>query len=998
MQKNKFNISGMSCVACAAKIEKTLSRLAGVSAVSVNLLKNSAAVTYDETLLSADGIISAVEKAGYGAESDDDYGGRTAGAGLSREKAEYSVDTNGKSRHGKTAAAEGSVNSLNAESQPQNTTYINAEPRSGKTVGAGADKRIREEYRAMLIRLITSAVFSAPLLYLAMGHMLGLSVPSFLDGMSNASPFAFTQFLLLLPVLYINHKYFINGFKSLFKGSPNMDSLIALGASAATVYGIYAVYGIAYASAAHGMTEIMTFRENLYFESAGIILTLITLGKFLEARAKGRTSAALMKLVNLTPKTACLIKDGIETVVPASEIEAGDILVVRAGAAVPADGEIVEGCASIDESAITGESLPVDKTEGGKVVGATAVKSGYFKMRAVKVGADTVIAKIIRLVDDATSSKAPIAKLADKVSAVFVPIVIAIAVIASAVWLIAGESFEFALSVGISVLVISCPCALGLATPTAVMVGTGRGASCGILIKSAEALENAHNINAVALDKTGTVTEGRPSVTDIVCFDTERLLRIAASLEKPSDHPLSKAVSAYAESLKTETVQADGFRMLHGMGITAIIDGKTACGGNLKLMENAGIDPLKIEEFSAYGNVFSESGKTPLYFAHGGELLGIIAVADVVKPSAKGAVSELKAMGIEVVMITGDNLKTAETIAAEVGIEKVYAEVLPADKEEKIRKLMAASKKTAMVGDGINDAPALARADVGIAIGAGTDVAVESADVVLMKNDLTDLVSAIALSRATLRNIKQNLFFAFFYNAACIPIAAGVLYPFTGLLLNPMIAAAAMSLSSVSVVTGALTLNLWKPKQKTAGKNGGEAGNASDGNDGSKAVNITVIGEKVSQKNDGDRNKNIRLNIAAVENKISRENEEAALNFKAGENEINEKNGGKIDVADGKNAALRIAAGKHKIPEGKIMRKAIKIEGMSCGHCSAVKKALEKLGGVTLAAVDLNAKTAIVELSENVPDGDLIRAVTDAGYEAVLVKLLNSASHNLKEI
>jgi Cu2+-exporting ATPase/Cu+-exporting ATPase len=685
-------------------------------------------------------------------------------------------------------------------------------------------------------RLIISIIFSLPLLYIAMGSMLNLPIPPPLDGVENSAIFAFTQFLLLLPVLFINRKYFSIGFKNLFRGSPNMDSLIAVGSSAAAVYGIYVIYRLLYIFAAHDMTNHMQFHDALYFESAGIILTLVTLGKFLETRAKGRTKDALSRLINLAPKTARVVDgDGLERIIPTGNVLVGDILIVLAGESVPADGVIVEGYASFDESAITGESLPLDKSAGEKVVGATVATSGYFKMRAEKVGEETVLAQIIRLVDEATSSKAPISKLADKISAVFVPAVVAIALIAFAAWLIGGESFEFALSLAISVLVISCPCALGLATPTAVMVGAGKGASCGILIKSAETLEIAHGITTVVVDKTGTVTEGKPAVTDVVSSDKKRLLEIAASLEKLSNHPVSSALSEYAKKENTETVEVSDFELLHGMGIRGKIDGKTALGGNKKLMEFGGIDPRKTDAFSDAETTFSDAGKTPLFFALDGEILGLIAVSDTVKPSAKKAVENLKKLGIDVIMMTGDNKKTAAAIAKEVGIDKVFAEVLPQEKEEKIRELQRenasvqkntpaifkafaknftknnTSKKVAMVGDGINDAPALARADVGIAIGAGTDVAIESADIVLMKSDLSDVVSAINLSRATMRNIKQNLFFAFFYNTIGIPIAAGLLSPL-GILLNPMIAAAAMSLSSVSVVTNALRLNLWKAK------------------------------------------------------------------------------------------------------------------------------------------------------------------------------------------
>jgi Cu2+-exporting ATPase/Cu+-exporting ATPase len=866
MKKQRFNITGMSCAACAARVEKSVQKLGGVESVAVNLLRNGMTVSYDEVVLNGEAIISAVKTAGYGASAIAEY--KAAGAyrvsslkatvpksgGISEENPE-AKEAYAKARETIADGATAEETSDESfETQKGGAAEKKADAKAHGTIADGAAeketsdesreilkknpapaKETDAEYRKMLKRLIISVIFSLPLFYIAMGHMLGLPIPRGLDGMENASVFAFTQFLLLLPVLFVNRKYFSVGFKAFFKGAPNMDSLIAVGSAAATVYGIYVIYNLLYAISVSDTAAIMRFHETLYFETAGIILTLVTLGKFLETRAKGRTKDALSKLINLTPKTARVIDGGgVERISPAGDVLVGDVLVVRAGESVPVDGEIIEGYASFDESAITGESLPVDKSVGAKVVGASVSTSGYFKMSAENVGEDTVIARIIRLVDEATSTKAPIARLADRISAFFVPAVIAIAMIALAANLLGGQSFEFALSLAISVLVVSCPCALGLATPTAVMVGAGKGASHGVLIKSAEALEIAYGINTVVIDKTGTLTEGKPAVTDVLSSDKTKLLQIAVSLEKMSNHPISSAISEYAEKENAEAAAVSDFEILHGLGISGKIDGKTALGGNKKLMEYGGIDPSEIEEFLQSERALSETGKTPLFFALDGEILGLIAVADTVKPSAKTAVEGLKRLGIDVVMMTGDNKKTAAAIAGEVGIDKVFAEVLPNEKEEKIRELQDANsadslarrgiygffksisgknppKKVAMVGDGINDAPALARADVGIAIGAGRDVAIESADIVLMKNDLNDVVSAINLSRATMRNIKQNLFFAFIYNIIGIPIAAGLLYPF-GILLNPMIAAAAMSLSSVSVVTNALRLNLWKPR------------------------------------------------------------------------------------------------------------------------------------------------------------------------------------------
>lgn len=759
MRKEQFDITGMTCSACSSRVEGCVVKLPGVKDVSVNLLKNSMVVSYDEQALNTAGIVEAVESTGYGAIPKSDPRHKT-------------------------------------EAKYENSTT-------------------QAEYKAMKQRLILSALFTLPLFYISMGHMMNWPLPSFLLGMENALVFAFTQFLLLLPVLAINSKYFKVGFHSLFKGAPNMDSLIAIGSGAATVYGIYAIYKIGIGMGHGDMDTVHTFMMDLYFESAGMILTLITLGKTLEARAKGKTSDAITKLMNLAPKVATVERDGQEHQIPVEDVQLGDILIVKAGESIPVDGTVVEGNASVDESALTGESIPVEKHIGDKVISATLNKSGFLKMQATKVGEDTTLAQIIRLVDDATSSKAPIAKLADKVSGVFVPIVIAIAVIATIVWLIAGYGLEFALSIGISVLVISCPCALGLATPTAIMVGTGKGAANGILIKSAEALETAHSIDTVVLDKTGTITEGKPAVTDILCCEgtTEKeLLQIAASLEKLSEHPLANAIVTEAEKTGYTALSVSDFNQIPGQGITGVIHGELVLAGNRRLMEAHNIpgDPLMTQ-----AEELASDGKTPLYFAKDSKLLGVIAVADVVKPTSAQAVAELFGMGIEVVILTGDNAKTAEAIRRQVGVDRVVAEVFPQDKEQEIRRLQNGGKKVAMVGDGINDAPALARADVGIAIGAGTDIAMESADIVLMKSDLLDVVTAIQLSKATIRNIKQNLFWAFIYNIIGIPVAAGLFFLPFALKLNPMIGAFAMSFSSVFVVTNALRLRRFKPKYIT---------------------------------------------------------------------------------------------------------------------------------------------------------------------------------------
>ena len=774
LKKETYDVTGMSCAACSSRVEKAVARQSGVQQVSVNLLKNSMVVEYDESALSSAQIVAAVEQAGYGA-----------------------------SPHEKPGAAVPAA-------------------QSGKQGGLSA---AQEAYRGMKRRLALSLVFTVPLFYLSMGHMMGWPLPGCFLGMENALVFAFTQFLLLIPIVFINRQYYIGGCKALIQRAPNMDSLIALGSGAAILYGIFAIYKIGIGFGRMDMDTVHTYMMELYFESAGTILTLITMGKTMEARAKGKTSEAITKLMDLAPKTATVERDGTEHIIPAAEVQPGDVLIVKAGESVPVDGVVLEGTSAVDESALTGESIPVEKQAGDTVIGATINKSGYFKMRATKVGDDTTLSQIVRLVDEATSSKAPIAKLADKVSGVFVPVVIAIAVLATCAWLLTGHSVEFSLSVGISVLVISCPCALGLATPTAIMVGTGRGAVNGILIKSAEALETAHSVTTVVLDKTGTITQGKPVVTDVLPVGAGRdeLLTIAASLEKRSEHPLAEAITAEAEKEQLTLLPVEEFEQIPGQGIRAAVEGKVCLAGNRRMME---ANHVENSELFSRGEALAEDGKTPLYFARGGRLLGLIAVADVAKPTSAQAVAELSGMGIEVVMLTGDNERTAEAIRRQVGVDRVVAEVLPQDKEREIRRLQESGKKVAMVGDGINDAPALARADVGIAIGAGTDVAIESADIVLMRSDLLDVSTAVQLSRAVIRNIKQNLFWAFFYNAIGIPIAAGVFYPAFHLKMNPMLGALAMSFSSVFVVSNALRLRWFKarhaaPQEQSSSPHGG---------------------------------------------------------------------------------------------------------------------------------------------------------------------------------
>lgn len=754
MRKELWDITGMSCSACSSRIEKVIGRMEGVKEISVNLLTNNAHLTYDETIVDADKIAARIEKLGFGGAPH--------------------------VQQAKAAARE----------KP----------------GDSAAKELAE----MKKRLIFSLIFTVPLFYLHMGRMYGWPLPGFVLGQENELVNAIIQMLLCIPVVVTGSKYFIHGIRNLFSGAPNMDSLIAIGSGAAFVYGLYAVLGLAYAFG-HGRTDLMGgFADALYFESSAMILTLITLGKYLETRAKSRTSDAITALMKLTPATALVERHGMQGEIPVEDVVTGDILIVKSGASVPVDGIITEGSGALDESALTGESIPVDKLTGDKVTGGTINKSGYFKMQATAVGANTTLAKIITLVDEATSSKAPIAKLADKIAGIFVPAVITIAVVAAAIWLLLGQSAHFALTIAISVLVISCPCALGLATPTAIMVGTGRGAKNGILIKSATALETAHKVDTVILDKTGTVTAGEPVVTDIIPQEgtsSDELLSEAAALEELSEHPLAQPIITAAKDKGLVLKEATDYKQIPGQGLTATIGGTAYAAGNLELMEKLGVntDSTKEEHVS-----LSAQGKTALYFAREKELLGIIAVADTVKATSAEAIRALQAMKIRVLMVTGDNQATANAIGSQVGVDETVAQVLPQDKEQVVRRLQDAGHTVAMVGDGINDAPALARADVGIAIGAGTDVAIEAADMVLIKSDLMDVPKAIRLSRKVMTNIKENLFWAFIYNTIGIPLAAGVFYPALGWLLNPMIAAAAMSCSSVSVVSNALRLRFIK--------------------------------------------------------------------------------------------------------------------------------------------------------------------------------------------
>jgi len=768
MIKEKYNVTGMSCAACSAKVEKTVSKLVGMDKASVNLLTNSMQVEYDEKKLSSKDIIKSVVDAGYGASL----------AGDTKEKAK------------------------------------------DKSIKKTNDDAIS----SMKFRLKVSIIFLAILMYFSMGSMIGLPLPNFLSGAGNPVGFALTQLLLVLPVMYVNRKYYISGFKSLSHFSPNMDTLVAVGTIAAFIYGVIAIYIMGYALNNNDINIVTEYRKNLYFESVSMILTLITLGKFFETGSKARTTDAISKLIDLSPKRANVIRDGVEENILTEDVRVGDIVVIRPGESIPVDGIIIEGSTSVDESAITGESIPVQKDKGDKLIGATINKNGSVKIKASDVGEDTAISRIIALVEEASSSKAPIAKMADKVAGVFVPVVMGIALVTFIVWLVLGYDFSFALNRAIAVLVISCPCSLGLATPVAIMVGTGKGAENGILIKSADALETTHSIDTVVLDKTGTVTKGKPVVTDIIGFDIDEneFLKLAASVESASEHPLAEAIVEKAKEKNLAISLPKDFRAQSGRGIRADIDGKKIVAGNEQAIKETVGNDTGFDTVFDKGNELASQGKTPMYFMADNKLIGIIAVADTIKDDSKEAIEALKARDIDVVLLTGDHKNTATAIAKQAGINKVIAEVLPTDKEEHVRKLMEAGHKVAMVGDGINDSPALARADVGIAIGAGTDVAIESADIVLMHSSLKDVATAIDLSKAVIRNIKQNLFWAFFYNSVGIPLAAGVFYLSLGWKLSPMFGAAAMGMSSVCVVSNALRLRGFKPRNVKNNKSGND--------------------------------------------------------------------------------------------------------------------------------------------------------------------------------
>ena len=895
MKNEKFHITGMTCAACQANITRNVGKLEGVKEVNVSLLANQMTVAYDEEKIDEQAIIHAVTEIGYGA----------SGTGTEAQK-DSGFGKEWQSRREMT----------------------------------------EENQKEMQRRLITSVAILIPLMYVAMGPMMSLPVPGFLVGMENSLISALTQLLLTIPVMIINRHFYQSGFKALVKKAPNMDSLVAIGSAAAFVYGVFSMYRMAYGFGHGDMDLVHQYGHELYFESCAMILTLITVGKYLEARSKAKTSDALRKLVDLAPKTAVVLRDGIEQVIPAENVTAGDIVVIKPGGSIPVDGVVTEGHGYVDQAAITGESVPVEKNAGDEVISATINKNGSFRFRASRVGDDTTLAQIIRLVDEAGNTKAPIARLADRVSGVFVPAVIIIAILTAIVWLIAGQSFEFALSNAIAVLVISCPCALGLATPVAIMVGTGKAAEYGILIKSAVSLETLHSIDTVVLDKTGTITVGHPSVTDVILWNKkntrEEFLAAAAAVEAGSEHPLAVAVVEKAGQEGLVLPKAEAFDSLAGRGVSAVIKGKRYLAGNMAFLQENGLlkQPELQKKVQEQADSLASEGKTPLLFACDEELEGIIAVADTVRETSKAALRQFKEAGLKVVMLTGDNRITAEAIRKRLDIEEAISEVMPTQKESCIRELQEKGHKVAMVGDGINDAPALTRADVGIAIGAGTDIAIDSADVVLMKDSLADVVTAIDLSKSVIRNIRMNLFWAFFYNVCGIPVAAGLLYPMFNIRLSPMIGAAAMSLSSVCVVTNALRLRFFKGK--------------------------TVPSDAAEEQKKNETADSGTAQLRTAERSAADDNREPDKEaIKEGKEE---RNGEKMPSGKGE----------------KEMEKVIEVEGMMCAHCQMhVQKALAAVEGVSEAAVDLEAKKAVVKLSQEVSDETLMKAVEDAGYTAV---------------
>lgn len=916
--EKKFDVRGMTCSACVANVTKAVERLDGVSTANVNLMTNSMKVNFDENKINDEEIIRAVEKIGYGASP----------AGEKTKAKEESVD---------------------------------------------------DRERALKNRLISSSIFMLILMYIAMGHMVHLPTPGVFHGREGAIIFAFSQFLLALPVVFINRDFYISGFKGLKNRAPNMDSLVAIGSLAALVYGIFAIYMMAYGFGHGDMDLVDAYKDNLYFESSAMILTLITVGKYLEEKSKNKTRSSLEKLMDLAPKMATVLEDGKEVVKNIEDVRVGDILLVRPGESVAVDGKVIEGASSLDESAVTGESIPVQKSVGDRVISASINTTGSFKFQAEKVGEDTTISQIIKLVDEANQSKAPIAKLADKIAGIFVPTVLIIAAATFGIWMALGYGFENALNFAISVLVISCPCALGLATPVSIMVATGKSADFGLLFKNAEVLENLHKIDVIVMDKTGTITEGKPILTDIVTdLDQDEFLKIAGSLEKNSQHPLASEILNYAEEKNINLGEITNFNSVSGRGLNGEVAGKKYLAGNLEYMLEEKID---LKNFRSKAEELAGQGKTSMYFANEREVMGIISVKDLPKKSSKDAIKLLRGMGKKIIMLTGDNEKTAEAIAKEIGVDETLAGLLPQDKNKEIDNIQKSGKKVLMIGDGINDAPSLAKADIGMAIGHGTDVAIESSDVVLMRSDLLDVVSALELSKATIKNIKENLFWAFFYNTIGIPLAAGLLFPAFGIKLSPMFAAFAMSMSSVFVVNNALRLRSFRPRgvkrSLEESKPTRENENIDKQKDFEKSEKVTRI--EVEGMMCGHCEKRVAYalektgkakNAVASHENSSVEFIDQGLSPEEIENAIEE-------------AGYKII--KNKGEDN--MEKILNVEGMSCNHCVAsVRKALEDLDGVREADVSLDDKKARVELDKDLADEVLVKAVEDAGFSAKIEK------------
>ena len=915
--EKKFDVSGMTCSSCVANVTKAVEKLDGVTDANVNLMTNSMKVSYDENKTNDKKIISAVEKIGYGAKV------------------------------------------------------------SGEKISGENKKEDREGH--LKNRLISSLVFMVILMYVAMGQMVHLPSPMIFHGREGAIIFAFTQFLLALPVVYINREFYISGFRGLKNRAPNMDSLVAIGSLAALVYGIFAIYMMAYGFGQGDMELVDSYRHNLYFESSAMILTLITVGKYLEEKSKNKTRSSLANLMDLAPKMATVIEDGEEVVKNIEDVRVGDILLVRPGESVAVDGKVIEGASSLDESAVTGESIPVQKSVGDRVISASINTTGSFKFQAEKVGEDTTISQIIKLVDEANQSKAPIAKLADEIAGVFVPAVLIIAALTFGVWMALGYGFENALNFAISVLVISCPCALGLATPVSIMVATGKSADFGLLFKNAEVLENLHKIDVIVMDKTGTITEGKPILTDIVTdLDQDEFLKIAGSIEKNSQHPLASAIINYAKENDIDLEEITNFNSVSGRGLNGEIAGNKYLAGNIEYMLEESID---LKDFKKKAEELAGEGKTSMYFANESEVLGIISVKDLPKKSSKDAIKLLRGMGKKIIMLTGDNEKTAEAIADEIGVDQTLAGLLPQDKNKEIDKIQKSGKKVLMIGDGINDAPSLAKADIGMAIGHGTDVAIESSDVVLMRSDLLDVVSALELSKATIKNIKENLFWAFFYNTIGIPLAAGLLFPAFGIKLSPMFAALAMSLSSVFVVNNSLRLRRFKPRGV---KKSFEESNPSREKENIKEENLIEKNEKRTKiEVEGMMCGHCEKRVADALEKTGKAKDVVANHENSSVEFIDQGLSPEEIESTIEEAGYKII--KNKGEDN--MEKILNVEGMSCNHCTAtVKKALEGLDGVKEADVSLEEKNARVELDKDLADEALVKAVEDAGYTAKIEK------------